>query len=83
MGIDFTKTAESIENVIQDTPAPRSIAKKTKPPKRSIRIHTLATPIDADVWPALQMHKITKIESYTDAINNALRQYLGIKGTLK
>jgi hypothetical protein len=30
-----------------------------------------------------QMHKITKIESYTDAINNALRQYLGIKGTLK
>ena len=88
--IDFTKVSEDARAVAEPIPVPNL---KTTPPQETPgnRARGVGRPpkgpghhytrlaLQSDVWQAMKYRKLMGDESFTDQLDRALRQYLGVK----
>jgi uncharacterized protein (DUF4415 family) len=91
--IDFTKVKQDAKAVAEPIPVPtlrpqtqhnipethREAPKKAGRPPKGPNYHYTRIAIEADVWLKMGYTKVETGENFTDQINNALRQYLGLK----
>jgi uncharacterized protein (DUF4415 family) len=91
--IDFTKVKQDAMAVAEQIPVPNlkpsvpqtttemhgSAPKKAGRPQKGPNYHYTRIAIEADVWLKMGYTKVETGENFTDQINNALRQYLGLK----
>jgi uncharacterized protein (DUF4415 family) len=91
--IDFTKVKQDAKAVAEPIPAPslrpqtmqsatetnKDAPKKAGRPSKGPNYHYTRIAIEADVWLKMGYTKVETGENFTDQINHALRQYLGLK----